>query len=56
VLDTLKDTGSDFRLMTFRRAIDHPNFIALAPQLLTHLLEARSIQKAGYGNIAYDPG
>src|SRR5271154_6041117 len=40
--------------MTLGRTIDHPDFITVAPQILSHLLEARAIQEPGNCNEARD--
>ena len=40
--------------MSFRRAIDDPDFRTRAPQIVAHLLEAWTVEKAGDGDEADD--
>src|ERR1041384_3145866 len=55
VLNARKNSRGHIRLMTLGRAIDHPYVIAVAPQVLAHLLKPRAIQEAGSRNEANDP-
>lgn len=55
LLDSLKDARRDFRLVPFRRAINHPDFGTGAPEIVAHLLEARTIKETSHRYEANNP-
>ena len=54
LLHALKDARVDFRLMALGRAVDHPDVVAGAAQVIAHLLKARPAQETGHGDEAHD--
>src|SRR5438094_6027381 len=55
MLNALEDAGVDLRLMSLGRAINHPNIIAGAAQVIAHLLKTGTIEKTGNSDEAHDP-
>src|SRR5579872_1978835 len=46
LLHGLEDARWHVGLMTLRRAIDHPDSVSLAPQIVAHTLESRTVEEA----------
>jgi hypothetical protein len=45
LLHRLKHARGDRRLMAFRRAVDDPDFVGIAPQIGAHLLKSVPLRK-----------
>ena len=52
--DTLKDAGVDGGSVTFGGAVNDPDVVAGAAEIVAHFFEARSVEESGDGDEAND--
>src|SRR6266851_1908720 len=56
LLDTLEDAGVDLWLVAFGGAVDDPDVVAGAAEVVAHLLESEAAEEASGGDVADDTG
>ena len=54
LLHALEDARVDLRLVALRRAVDDPDVVAGAAEVVAHLLKAWTAEEAGHGDEADD--
>src|SRR5690242_1297804 len=54
LLNGLENPGRHVWLMSLRRAVDHPDFGTGATQIVTHLLEAGTVEESRHADEADD--